>query len=262
MNNNNENLRNRGTANTDRGTRNRADRPNINPANNLRRNRLVYDLAPGALFYPSCGRDSADPIRLFVDAVTEFHFVDHAILTPLAIMERNNQTILRDSGYVINRTVYSEPKGEQLERNYSFWLHPANEEKCFHESWEYTTREKQHLVEVFRHHADNLEAFEQIDKISVFFYRGDSLGEGGSGQMWMGPELFPRVVEKLTQRAIIVTDGFNYAETDLINAVPWQPMLKNYPQDRNRDFHYQDRQFLYLGSLTGHPRISGIWLVI
>ncbi len=200
---------------------------------------------------------------MFIDSVTEFHFVDRERIPPLPLIQIENQTRIQGSGFEIKRAVYSEPTEEQKGSRNKFWMCPANEEKRFHETWEFTMCGNRRSVEILRHHCDNLEAFELVNNISVFFYRGDSDGEGGSGQMWMGPELFPKIVKKLTQRAIIVTDGANhglYAEKN--NDLPWQPMLDYYPHDNNRDFHYQRRQFVHIGWLDGRLRHSGIWMVL
>lgn len=246
-NNNNDGLRGRHqhNANENRQNRNRMDRANS------RRNqvsRLVFNLTPGALFYPSCGRDSFEPIRMFIDSVTEFHFVDYHRIPPLPLILRENRTMIQGTGLEIERRVQSEPSQEHSEGHHNFVMYSANEEKRFQETWEYTIGGNRRSVEILRHHCDNLEAFDLVKNISVFFYRGDSVGEGGSGQMWMGIELFPKIVEKLNQRAIIVTDGANhdlYLEKN--KSIPWQPMLDCYPHEKSRDFYYQDRQFVHIG---------------
>jgi hypothetical protein len=259
-NNNNDGLRGRHqhNVNENRQNRNRMDRANS------RRNqvsRLVFNLTPGALFYPSCGRDSFEPIRMFIDSVTEFHFVDYHRIPPLPLILRENRTMIQGTGLEIERRVQSEPSEKQSKGSHDFNRYPANDEKRFHETWEFTIGENKRSVEILRHHCDNLVAFDLVNNLSVFFYRGDSYGEGGSGQMWMGKELFPKIVEKLNPRAIIVTDGANSnLSADKNNGIPWQPMLDYYPHENNRDFNYQDRQFVHIGWLA--DRRSGIWMVI
>lgn len=260
--NNDENPGNRRPANPQRTDRNREGRSRANRRPPSQPRRLIFNLAPGVLFYPSCGQDSEVPIKLFLDAVTEYHFVDHYIITPLPLSVRGDRRIINGTDYAIERTLHSEPNEEQQDQRVRFINGPANEEKRFHETWSFTSGENKHQVEMFRHHADNLEVFKQLDKIAVFFYRGDSPGEGGSGQMWMGTELFPLVVEKLAAKAIIATDGNNYSESQLRVELPWQAMLNNYPKDKDRDFFYQNRQFLYIGSIAGPQRDTGIWLVV
>ena len=57
---------------------------------------------------------------------------------------------------------------------------------------------------------DALEAIKEINQIDVFFYRGDSAGEGGSGLFFFGDNIFPLLVEKFNpQGALIISDGSN-----------------------------------------------------
>ncbi len=224
--------------------------------------RLAFKLTPGALFYPSCGSDTYAPLNMFIDSVNAFHFVDHLIIPPLPLLQRENRILLQGIGLAIERQETSEPAGKQNENRNQLLKHPANDEKCFQETWEFLVGGQRRSVEIFRHHCDNLEAFGALEHISVFFYRGDSPGEGGSGQMWTGRELFPQIVAKLTPRALIVTDGANHDLNKEKNHVtPWQPLLDYSAQEDNRDFHYQGRQFVYIGQLDGR-RISGIWMVL
>ncbi|NLK28345.1 MAG: hypothetical protein GX306_08400 [Clostridiales bacterium] len=245
---------------------NRQNRNRAYYANSISRKQvspLAFNLTPGALFYPSCGRDSFEPIQMFIDSVTEFHFVDFDRVPPLPLIQRENRTRLNWIDIDIKRRVNSEPSQEQSRGSQYFVRYPANEEKRFQETWEYTIGGNSRSVEIFRHHCDNLEAFDSVKNISVFFYRGDSYGEGGSGQMWMGKELFPKIVEKLNQRAIIVTDGANhdlYLEKN--KSIPWQPMLNCYPHEKSRDFYYQDRHFMHIGWIERRLRQSGIWIVL
>ena len=171
--------------------------------------------------------------------------------------------MIQGTGLEIERRVQSEPSEKQSKGSHDFNRYPANDEKRFHETWEFTIGENKRSVEILRHHCDNLVAFDLVNNLSVFFYRGDSYGEGGSGQMWMGKELFPKIVEKLNPRAIIVTDGANHdLSPDNNNGITWQPMLDYYSHANNRDFNYQGRQFVHIGWLGSRRRQSGIWMVL
>ncbi len=46
--------------------------------------------------------------------------------------------------------------------------------------------------------------------LGIFFYRGDSLGEGGSGNLWLIPDHLDEVCDKLINGGLIVTDGSNH----------------------------------------------------
>jgi len=48
------------------------------------------------------------------------------------------------------------------------------------------------------------------NSIGIFFYRGDSLGEGGSGNLWMSRNHLSEICYKLIDGGLIITDGSNH----------------------------------------------------
>lgn len=65
-----------------------------------------------------------------------------------------------------------------------------------------------------------------VEKLAVFFYRGDSTGEGGSNQWWLGETLFIAIVLSLPEKGLIVTDGSNSGFLDKVlgRYVPWNAL--------------------------------------
>jgi hypothetical protein len=57
------------------------------------------------------------------------------------------------------------------------------------------------------------EVIEGLGTLGVFFYRGDTLGhgEGSSGVPWLGEELFAKVLDRLVDGGLVVTDGSNWS---------------------------------------------------
>ena len=51
----------------------------------------------------------------------------------------------------------------------------------------------------------------ELPKLGVFFFRGDNPvhGEGSSGVLWLGGDLFSRVLTLLVPGGLVVTDGSN-----------------------------------------------------
>src|SRR4051794_18227136 len=49
----------------------------------------------------------------------------------------------------------------------------------------------------------------EISSLGVFFYRGDSEGEGGSGFHWLRRQNLKVVLNKLISGGLLVTDGSN-----------------------------------------------------
>lgn len=56
---------------------------------------------------------------------------------------------------------------------------------------------------------DVREVIERMNNIAVFFYRGDSRGEGGSGVYVLGKNFFDSFAKHLVDGALIITDGHN-----------------------------------------------------
>lgn len=56
---------------------------------------------------------------------------------------------------------------------------------------------------------DVQEVIERMNSIAVFFYRGDSRGEGGSGVYVLGKKFFDNLATRLIDGALIITDGHN-----------------------------------------------------
>ena len=77
------------------------------------------------------------------------------------------------------------------------------------QAWSIQSRKKDPIVIKF-FEGSALEILDELPPISVFFYRRDGDGEGGSGLFFLGEELFQRVLSRCTpQGALIVTDGSN-----------------------------------------------------
>jgi len=191
----------------------------------------------GDLFYPCCGPDTAVPMSLFGDCVRTCIFADCKRL---------------------GRVVY-----------------PTNDSKRYGigairvaDSWELNPPLRGHKNAI-SFVKDGLACFlEDVNELSVFFYRGDSTGEGGSDQRWLGPTLFNAVLAKLQTGGLIVTDGSNcgYLEEYMWGEyVPWNAMagLKPFqPPTIGARFDYADWSFECLaGPFTGghHGRKAYVW---
>jgi hypothetical protein len=131
-----------------------------------------------ALFYPGCGQDLALPIQLFAPAVSDFYFVD----------------IRKPRRPEFPRIAEPRPNGRHSVSTDTF-LH--NESNCeFH---------------VHRWQRRGEEAITRLPRLGVFFFRGDHPvnGEGSSGVLWLGGELFSKILTLLVPGGLVVTDGSN-----------------------------------------------------
>lgn len=217
----------------------------------------------GILFYPCCGRDTYEPLVLFLNTISEFHFVDiHRIALPT--LECGVQRQRPDADKLPKNVLskYHRDKTKQLsqsivktaveheEYNYlrsaeilgldcgSFAVH----RRC--QEWTLNT-EPEKTIEIICHKIDGALALLQLDNIAVFFYRRDGIGEGGSGQWWFSPDLFNLLLDKLLDGGIIITDGSNYHPKH--KNVPWDLLWKIKNMDREHTFTYKNRIFTYLG---------------
>ena len=66
--------------------------------------------------------------------------------------------------------------------------------------------------------------FRQLNNtLDLFYYRGDGMGDGGSGMIWFKKKRFKPLIEHLTQNGkngVIITDGSNFSDFKAFKA--WQ----------------------------------------
>jgi len=139
---------------------------------------LLDAIADTALFYPGCGPDVMVPIQLFASVVSDFFFVD---------IKRPRCPALRD---IAKR----KPKNGALATTDAFLHRVSNREFRIHR-WERRGEE----------------AIAELPRLGVFFFRGDNPvdGEGSSGVLWLGGELFSKILTLLVPGGLVVTDGSN-----------------------------------------------------
>lgn len=247
---------------------------NANHINNSFSKKFNVSIPEGVLFYPCCGDDTDEPISLFLNSISEFHFVDSRIIPTLPYLDcqMNNNlqpfseehvTIRRKhkniSENIINEVIEHEAVQNKVDENiletlFRLNIKPTdhrNETKIYKQTW-VRSENSQDNIDIIRCVQDGLVAFMSIPKISVFFYRGDSHGEGGSGQWWLGPKIFNLVLDKLVDGGIIITDGSNPDPNflDVDWKVLWQNLHKSSKADsiiKPEDFSYYDRNFICLG---------------
>lgn len=162
-----------------------------------------------ALFYPCSGSDLEAPIWLFSPFVTEFWFVDRGYFTP------GHQDT---KGYGFDRP--ADEVAPILDRDADYQLLGTNIEGPAY--WRLSNRDIEPciLTEIYRHlpsgrtiqikrrRGYGFSAFRNdIRQIGVFFYRGDSGGEGGSGNLWLKPDHINEICAKLIDGGLLVTDG-------------------------------------------------------
>lgn len=234
--------------------------------------RYKIEVPEGILLYPCCRDDTFEPIKLFIDTVSEYHFVDtkRSILLPILECKPNRPKEERcrveglEKRHVIPSSIIKsiDMEGTEwrvvnkkiLDELNELEIEPVGyrnrESFTKMEEWAYTPDDKRR-IKIYRHRQDGLVKFMEFDEVAVFFLRGDSSGEGGSGQEWFQPKIFDLIIDKLVDGGFIVTDGSSYYDWSIDE--PWKPLYKKDKDswdcdlEKPKDFSYKDRRFICIG---------------
>ena len=176
-------------------TENELQQPNVGLATGAL-HPIVGTFRNRRLFYPCSGPDLREPIEsLLPTGIHDFWFAD--------IRYRSRQTQLHGERFsqiarTCKATRYINNHGDAYHLMLHRSLHrhlPSG--RCFYVTF---------LGGDARNALDFIE--NQLDiRFSIFLHRGDSTGEGGSNIPWLKGELFPRVLCRLENQSLIITDG-------------------------------------------------------
>jgi hypothetical protein len=159
-----------------------------------------------ALFYPCSGEDLLVPIEIFSPYVTDFWFVDLRYFTRPkkhygfdARADKQSPLLSGDDRYeLLSMLVFGNPEWPPDEKE----IDPC----ILLET--YLHRESGREIRIRRRRGYGYSAFrKEISRIGVFFYRGDSAGEGGSGNHWLSRDHIDEICDKLIDGGLIVSDG-------------------------------------------------------
>lgn len=171
---------------------------------------VLEKLQDTSLFYPCSGNDLLVPIEVFSPYVTDFWFVDRGYFSPYHQDTRfNGRDVPADE---MKPILMDDARYEFLEKDIAG---PP--------SWDWRKRDITPcvLTETYRHvetgrtirvrlrRGYGFSAFrkERIKNLGVFFYRGDSHGEGGSSNQWLKEEHLDDVLRKLEKGGVLAIDG-------------------------------------------------------
>ncbi len=146
------------------------------------------DICPGkksSLFYPSAGRDFITPILLGLPYCTQFYF-----------FERSNSKYQPEIAGILRHI-----EGVRIPTNTPRW-EINGDRQCLDFEFNGISR-RLHWV-----HADNTAILHEDIELKFYFHRGDSWGEGGSGQEW-DSKLLPELIKLIpaSSSCIYLTDG-------------------------------------------------------
>ena len=205
----------------------------VQAARSIRYVPLGIELPLGSLFYPCCGSDTEHAMTAFSPYVIDCHFADpyfppHGRSRPApklkSIFVPNLETVV----------VGGRLRGQ---------IDNAN-------------------CPVHSHEKDGLlTLIEDIPLLSVFYYRGDGIGEGGSNQLWLKPVLFHTVLARLLDGGIIATEGANCGCGDgfYSRSIPWSSLCAE--NEEKLPFVYANREFRIVDKLKNRGRVLHLWQV-
>jgi hypothetical protein len=222
------------------------------------------------LFYPCAGRDFRSPIRLFSPRVTDFMFVDRGYFSPghqdtraygLDAPADKVEPILGDNDrYQLTRVEIDGPVTWNPE-----W---RDIEPCIRTET-YLHRGSGRQVKIRLRRGYGFSAFrKEIDELGVFYYRGDSMGEGGSGNFWMAADHVREILAKLIDGGLIVTDGSQAGRPhqrrpyEALSTFPRKSGETNYElAQRLAPFYVAPHLFTCVGSVGSRYRRTFAWQV-
>ena len=157
------------------------------------------------LFYPCSGDDWQVPVTLFSPYVTDFWFADKAYFLSScrsgfsAPADMQQPLLAKNKRYIFLGKEISGPP-EWPSGN------PDIEPCILTETYRHIQTGRE--VNIHRRRGYGFSAFEkEIEEVGVFFYRGDSMGDGGSGNMWLKKERLDKMLDKMLDFGLIVSDG-------------------------------------------------------
>jgi N-formylglutamate amidohydrolase len=209
----------------------------------------LNSLRARSLFYPSSGSDFLTPIKVFAPWINDFWFVDSHGHSDRVL---NNQT-----DYRLSRVTREIRRGITLRSKTEFEIKITNEI--------YHYIDGSHSIQVHWCCGRGYDAFRVIFKLpqkplSVFFYRGDSPGEGGSGFDWLGKGRLRNVLEVLEEGGLIVTDGSN-CTIDQLKEFHCNSGIGEEAIREAKQFSFAGRVFLCIGYAGERRGPTLIWQV-
>jgi len=205
-----------------------------------------FSLKDGVFYYPCSGSDVVSPLIHFSSIIDDFWFVDiyyHRIGSSWKmrykhekqfdykyhdkIIEQESLTKLFDLSESlsefftkIDQKLWIPSLTPYDPNRRGAWIDPLVLTETFKRNYDGKII-RTHLKRGF-----DLASLEKndIEKISIFFYRGDSGGEGGSGVYILSKEKVPKILNKMLNGGLFITDGSNSSHvgvfSDRRNDVP------------------------------------------
>ena len=155
-----------------------------------------------SLFYPCAGKDYHDAVKMFSPYITDFWFVDKNYFGYVSI-DIGRGVLFRDRDYVL---LNSKMEGNPFYRSRSGEIWPC----ILTETYRHLPSDRIIRIHLRKGYGFSTLRHEgRMDKLGVFFYRGDSAGEGGSGDHWLRETHLNEIYEHMVEGGLLAIDGSN-----------------------------------------------------
>ena len=229
------------------------------------------------LFYPCCGNDIVDAIKYFHPIIDTFFFCDINVYS----IDRN-ENVKRINEILPNFDLFKSTEECFWMRNYDLRCRKkiiSGRERIV-EPLIYKRTRVRKLIQTWRSEkesrditiisalGDGYEVFsndELLTQIGIFFYRGDSYGEGGSDVRWLESENeFQRdgygrhidtVLQKIADKGLIVTDGSNIG--NMYRFLKYSDVNSN----KMNEATINNISFKLIGQLVTNHRDTYVWQI-
>ncbi|HPS31256.1 MAG TPA: hypothetical protein PLZ43_13440 [bacterium] len=225
----------------------------------------IASLPEGVLFYPCSRSDIFTPIMEFSDWVDQFWFVDkykyHQGIGISKVFELSEQ--LSEHFEKTDEMIW-EPERRENPEEMSL-MHPVIVTETF------KRKKDGRKITVNLRRGDGLSCLNkrEFGNISVFFYRGDSMGEGGSGQAWFRDrdtrKRFKQVIERIPSGGLIITDGSNCSSKLPLRYFRQNSIYMKDPPDKPEvaKFAYRNKAHIEcIGRLYDRVVTAYVWRVV
>lgn len=160
----------------------------------------------GTLFYPASGQDLAGPLAAFLSHIDDFWFVDRGYFVHRGA-DRGHPVSLRQAGFRFEGCEIEGPPLSVEERRVDERGRPYPYIQPCTRTDRYREVDSGRMVRIRRRRGFGQRSIELVPRIHVFFHRGDSPGEGGSGLAWWSRRWKDLVLDRLVDGGLVVTDG-------------------------------------------------------
>lgn len=181
--------------------------------------RVMEGIQDRALFYPCSGGDLMLPIETFSGYIRDFWFVDLCYFWPGHCHTKDfgldrpadevSPYLAAHPDFAFLDAKIDGPVSGQIEDLWLAGRHRRDIIPCVRTEMYMHVPSGRYIFLHFRR-GYGLSGFKKEKfRLGVFFYRGDSGGEGGSGNLWLAPAKIDLICSRLSDGGLMVTDGSN-----------------------------------------------------